>query len=247
MEIRLGGTDTSRIERASALVHKAGIRSDASDLAGSCFWTHALMQLTHSLSHTAVLAWTPDSPGEVSADTDSEGSAGEVFWARRMVYICTAIANLHAGLVNNSKEYTRDQLLEHCERYRAWCDAWAHNVPRSMMPLCYTSAPNDQSSETNIPYILLVGVGANVSRLLYHTSCLLLAIITPAESAFGAYAQRMQTRHALDICGISAQAEDKQFTHVAACCLPIAIEALDEPKTKQEALRILDRLTRGTP
>ncbi|RYO77661.1 hypothetical protein DL764_010195 [Monosporascus ibericus] len=161
IEVRSGCTDTGHMERASTLIRKAGLKSNSSNLAGACFWSHALMQLTHSLYHNVALAWIPESPGDVASDADHKSSTGkalcdqEAFWARRMIYICTKIAALRAESANSLRNYSTDQLLADCEQYRTWCDEWANNVPRSMMPLCYIPASTEQPPKTTIPHVLL--------------------------------------------------------------------------------------------
>nr|A0A455M2Z1.1 RecName: Full=Transcription factor atnE; AltName: Full=Arthripenoid biosynthesis cluster protein E [Arthrinium sp.]AYO60878.1 fungal-specific transcription factor AtnE [Arthrinium sp.] len=121
-------------------------------------------------------------------------------------------AEVAQGTYNDSPQ----RLSQDCEQYKGWCDEWASNVPRSMMPLCYIPPPDQDASSataTHFPQVMFVGSSSTVARLLYHVSCLLLARIQAAErSAESQEAQSRQTRHAMDICGIASQGEDKYET-----------------------------------
>ncbi|PVH92721.1 hypothetical protein DM02DRAFT_604910 [Periconia macrospinosa] len=248
-------TVSPHTERTSALMRQADVKGSSSGLAGACFWSYTLIQLVHSINHVVPPSWNPDCLAHTTwfedtnhtLETEELDFGKEDYWARRMIYICTKVAVLRAELTYNTCEDSIGQLVGDYEQYNSWCDEWANNVPRSMMPLCYIPAGDEQLATTSIPHVLLVGSSAIVSRLLYHTCRLLLASMTHVEPPSSAYARPMQVRHALDICGIATEVEDKELTHVAACCLLIATEALEDPAHKQEALQILDRITRGTP
>ncbi|KAH7308982.1 hypothetical protein B0I35DRAFT_515344 [Stachybotrys elegans] len=249
-----GGTDSTHMNHAAILMREAGVSGSSPGLAGTVFWSHALMQLTHGLYHNLPPSLHLESFDNVASGQHPAADAGpdilfgqETYWVHRIIYICTRISVLHAELTRNICEYSQEKIRADCEEYRSWCHDWASSVPRSMTPLCYVH-PGDCESKSSTPYVLLISSTANISRLLYHTACLLLADMMPVQETYGEQAEIMRRRHAVDICGIASQAEERAFTHVATCCLMVAAKALPKDSGgRQEALDILDRITHGTP
>lgn len=215
-DVMNGDFETSHMQHAWAMMCDVGLNGRSSGMAGACFWSHALMQLTHGLYHKVSPVWVLGSLDDVALghgemlDSGEEALFGkENYWVRKMIYICTKVAILRAELTRNPCGYTAEQAFAECEQYRGWCHEWANSVPRSMMPLCYIPAADEEPNTTSVPYVLLIGSAANISRLLYHTSCLLLASMNSMESDLEVLAKGVQRRHALDICAIASQAEEK--------------------------------------
>ncbi|KAI9037693.1 Zn(II)2Cys6 transcription factor domain-containing protein [Aspergillus affinis] len=241
--------EQARIAKTSALLWKANFDCSNAGLAGACFWSNATMCLMSCLYQNMPFPWDPEILGvNIDSIPPSAGafSGDEEKWTHRIIYICAKIAVLRGGLLHGVQSSPREPFCEEWEKYKNWCDDWAHNVPRSMMPLCYIPS-QEVGQSTSFPHILLVQTCATVARLLYHTSCLLLAKIHPREHSSKGFFQRMQTRHALDICGIASQAEDKEVTNLAMHCLSIAADSLMDTKIKHEALQVFDKITRSTP
>ncbi|KAI9148936.1 ustiloxin B cluster transcription factor ustR [Paramyrothecium foliicola] len=213
------GLNYQHTGQASALPKRIDSDSSDSGLAGTCFWAEALMSLIQSLYHEDVPKGDPERLAHAMDTKLASGgeliSGNEEQWAQRMIYICTKVAALRSDLSHDKYDNATEKLQEECEQYKDWCEEWAHNVPRTMMPLCYIP-PSDKGPTTVFPQVLLVKSSAAIARLLYHTSCLLLADIQPTEDSDTEYTQRLQARHARDICGIASQAEDK-------CVIPTKI------------------------
>ncbi|KAK8074377.1 hypothetical protein PG997_009040 [Apiospora hydei] len=230
----------SGVDRARAQTDKAEVDINDSGLAAACFLvkhSHVCARKSHR-RHTTDLGF-------------NKTHSHEDQWVRRMVSICASIAALNADFVVYTDKTDPDSsegLLRRCEQYKTWCDDWAGNVPRSMMPLCYVPPDPSAQAPSHFPQIFLIKPSASVARLLYHASCLMLDRIQAASPTADAHeVQLRQTRHASDICGIASQAEDREFVYVATCCLSFAARFLVEPEANEEAFHILDRITHGTP
>ncbi|XP_014551020.1 hypothetical protein COCVIDRAFT_20649 [Bipolaris victoriae FI3] len=213
----------SHSDRIQALIGHADLSGRNSRLAGACFWAYNLNSVLDSLAHNSRLTCDADKMDMALNAVQGTGSTNngilccdEDVWAYRMLSICAKVAALHTEVAHGIYDDSMDRLSQDREQYKGWCDDWASNVPRSMMPLCYIPPPDEDSkSETtsHFPQVLFVGSSATVARLLYHISCLLLVRIGVAErSAEAQEAHCRQIRHAMDICGIASQGEDKYGT-----------------------------------
>ncbi|KAF2130685.1 hypothetical protein P153DRAFT_355543 [Dothidotthia symphoricarpi CBS 119687] len=221
-EIMGDGANEGHSDRTPALIGKADLSGGNSGLAGACFWSYNLNSVLDSLVRESRLTCDADRMKMVLNTDQGTGTNNGIFycdedrWAYRMVSICAKVAALHTEVAQGTYNHSCHRLHQDCEQYKGWCDEWASNVPRSMMPLCYIPPPDQNSSlptTTHFPQVLFVGSSSTVARLLYHVSCLLLARIQVTGSSDEAQeAQRRQTRHAMDICGIASQSEDKYGT-----------------------------------
>lgn len=203
--------DHGHIQHTSTLVDKTDLNGNGKTLERACFWFSTLLSLVHSLYYNLPLSWDPQrlkTAMDIDLVSGEDSFGSEDQWAHRMIYICAKVTSIHFRTSQNTHEYSTDDVYRECEQYKGWCNEWANSVPRSMMPLCYIP-PLDDDPTSLFPHILIVRSSAAVARLLYHTSCMLLARIESMEPASNSYNQSVQTRHALDICGIASQAEDK--------------------------------------
>ncbi|KAM7216832.1 hypothetical protein V8F06_007809 [Rhypophila decipiens] len=222
------GIACNHIEATTELINRLNITGSSPGLEGACFWFMATVTLIYGLrSNVPLVGYNPERmrytmDGTIPSAGGLSGDEGK--WAQRMIYICTKVAELRANISHNVPDYTVERVQKECEQYKEWCDEWARSVPRSMMPLCYIppahseeegGAGEDGGPSSIFPHILLVKPCATIARLLYHTSCLILAhvhIMAGTAAKDRNHLESMKRRHAVDICGIASQAEDKYVT-----------------------------------
>ncbi|EUC49777.1 hypothetical protein COCMIDRAFT_22555 [Bipolaris oryzae ATCC 44560] len=220
-----GNNNKGHSDRTRALIGQVDLSGGYSHLAGACFWAYNLNSVLDSLVHNSRPMYDADKIDmalNAVQGTDTNNGilyCDEDLWAYRILSTCAKVAALHTEVAQGTYADSMDRLRQDREQYKGWCDEWASNVPRSMMPLCYIPPPDEHSTletTTHFPQVMFVGSSATVARLLYHVSCLLLVRIGVAERSTEAQeAQCKQIRHAMDICGIASQGEDKYVTLVS--------------------------------
>ncbi|KAJ9304985.1 transcriptional regulator family: Fungal Specific TF [Paecilomyces variotii] len=243
----------NHIAGARALIKECRWDAKTPGIGGACFWLNVGMELLSCLHFNWKMAWDPDTWGvDMNMSLVPGGITGdEELWTHRIVYICAKIANFRSSVpqFQGPDRVAHDiRISQRCQEwntYKSWCDEWAKNVPRSMMPLGYLQ-PWQTNSKSSFPEVWLIKRSAVVARLFYHTACTLLAKVHPTESEFSPEMRNMQQSHAHDICGIVAHVKDRGVASVSIRCLAIAAECLVGREAQEEVLEILDKIIKET-
>ncbi|KAF4627965.1 hypothetical protein G7Y89_g10185 [Cudoniella acicularis] len=241
----------NHIAGARALIKECGWNARSTGIGAACFWLNVGMELLSCLHFNWKLAWEPDQWG-VDMDFQRELEFGkEEVWVHRMLYIVGKIANFRASIPRFQEASPHDEQIRlqtrfaDWQRFKALCDGWNDNIPRTMQPMGYLY-PSQNSSKSAFPEVWLIKRATIVGRLFYHTAMCLLAQIHPLMSKDVDEMRTMQLHHAHQICGIVAHVKDRGVASVALRSLAIAAECLVIRREQEEVLEIFDKIKAET-
>lgn len=241
----------NHIAGARALIKECGWNARSTGIGSACFWLNVGMELLSCLHFNWKLAWEPDQWG-IDMDFQRETEFGrEETWVHRMLYIVGKIANFRASIPRFQEASPHDEQIRlqtrftEWQRYKALCDSWNENIPRTMQPMAYLY-PSQNSSKSAFPEVWLIKRATIVGRLFYHTAMCLLAQIHPLMPKEIDEMRTMQLHHAHQICGIVAHVKDRGVASVALRSLAIAAECLVIRREQEEVLEIFDKIKTET-
>ncbi|CAG8957819.1 hypothetical protein HYFRA_00000159 [Hymenoscyphus fraxineus] len=234
----------NHIAGARALIKECGWNARSTGIGSACFWLNVGMELLSCLHFNWKLAWDPDQWGvDLNFQRASEFGKEEI-WVQRMVYIVGKVANFRASIPRFQEASPQDEQNRLHSRYQEWqilknlCDSWNDNIPRTMQPMAYLSAPKSS--------IKLVKRATIVGRLFYHTAMCLLPQIHPLIPKESDELRPMQMHHAHQICGIVAHVKDRGVASVALRSLAIAADCLVTRREQEEVLEVFEKIRAET-